>query len=143
MKKILIPAHIFNSYYDGSRHPQGDKRGGIGKGANCQYFAYSFLRNFGFEVGNLRSSDLWKDKIYTKKITSVKPLDILLFNNKFDPYGAHVGVCVGKNRILHLCKEVGYPTIWDFEAFSKHKKYKAYIGAKRPKKHITKKHETN
>lgn len=47
--------------------------------------------------------------------------------------GAHMGIYLGNNKILHLSKEIGYPTIWDFKDFKKRSKYKMFIGAKRVK----------
>jgi lipoprotein Spr len=133
MNKILIPISFFNVKYDSSQHPQGIRYGGLEKGANCQYFAYMVLKYFGYKIGNFRSSNLWDDKIYTKQVETLKPLDILLFNRSKKSYGAHIGLYLGNDRILHLCKEVGYPTIWSFAEFEKRHRYSVFIGAKRPK----------
>ena len=133
MNTISIPISFFNTTYDGRRHPQSGKCDGLEKGAHCQHFAYEILRYFGYKIGNLRSSDLWEDTIYTKNVRNVKPLDILFFNKDKEPYGAHVGVYLGHDRILHLYKEVGYPTVWNFAEFKKRDKYNVFIGAKRPK----------
>lgn len=84
-------------------------------------------------MGKFRSSDLWEDTLYTKKVKVPKPLDILMFNGNNDAYGAHLGLYLENDRILHLSKEVGYPTIWNLADFKKHKKYKNLIGIKRPK----------
>lgn len=133
MNNISIPVSFFNTFYDSSRHPQSGKCDGLEEGANCQYFAYEILKHFGYKIGDLRSSDLWEDKIYTKKVKALKPLDILLFNKDKESYGAHVCLYLGNDRILHLCKEVGYPTVWNFAEFEKRDKYKVFIGAKRAK----------
>ena len=59
------------------------------------------------------------------------PLDMLLFSPTADPYGAHVGVCVGDGRVLHLCAEVGVPAVWELDDFAKRDRYRVVIGAKR------------
>ena len=133
MKEISIPLFFFNSYYDGSKYPGSLKCKGISKGANCQYFAYELLRYFGLEIPDFRSSNLWEDTITTKKVKRLLPLDIVLFNKDTESYGAHVGVYLGNDKIIHLSKEVGYPTIWDVKDFKKREKYKVFIGAKRIK----------
>jgi cell wall-associated NlpC family hydrolase len=131
MSSLSIPIHFFDTYYDGSKFPGSSTCGGIQNGANCQYFAYELLRHFGFTVPDLRSSNLWKDKISTKKVKTLQPLDLVLFNKTKDAYGAHVGVYIGNGKVIHLSKEVGYSTVWDFEEFKKRENYKVFIGAKR------------
>ena len=83
-------------------------------------------------MGKFRSSDLWEDTTYTKKVKTLRLLDILMFNKNKDAYGAHLGLYLGNDRILHLSKEIGYPTIWNFADFKKRTGYKVFIGAKRP-----------
>jgi cell wall-associated NlpC family hydrolase len=61
----------------------------------------------------------------------LQPLDLVLFNKTKEAYGAHVGVYLGKDKIIHLLKEVGYPTVWDFKDFRKRENYKVFVGAKR------------
>jgi len=68
MKNLSIPISFFDTYYDGSKYPGNPKCKGIKNGANCQYFAYELLRHFGFTIPDFRSSNLWEDKIYTKKV---------------------------------------------------------------------------
>ena len=131
MKDILIPTKFFYSHYDGSKYPGSGTCNGIENGANCQYFAYELLRHFGLNLPDLRSSNLWEDRTSTKVVTEFEPLDLLLFNNVADPYGAHVGVYVGKRKVLHLCKEVGHPAIWDLSEFEKREPYAYFIGGKR------------
>lgn len=132
--QILIPSEFFDSKYDASKYPGSGNCTGIKDGANCQYFAYEFLKHFRYIVPDLRSSDLWEDIIYTKKVESFEPLDLLLFNKDSKAYSAHVGVYIGENKVLHLSKEVGCPIVWDLEDFKKYPHYKFLIGAKRIKK---------
>lgn len=129
--KISIPIEFFDSKYDGSKYPGSGSCSGIKNGANCQYFAYELLKNFGYTVPDLRSSNLWEDTTYTQKVESFKPLDLLLFSKDSDPYGAHVGVYIGKNKVIHLSQEIGYPTIWDLEDFKKRDRYSVLLGGKR------------
>lgn len=133
MKEISIPLSFFNSYYDGSKYPGSPKCRGIQKGANCQYFAYELLRYFGLKIPDFRSSNLWEDTSTTKKVQRLQPLDILLFNTVNKSYGAHVGIYLGNDKVIHLSKGVGYPTVWDIKDFKKRDKYKVCIGAKRIK----------
>jgi cell wall-associated NlpC family hydrolase len=59
------------------------------------------------------------------------PLDILFFNIDSDPYGAHIGIYIGSNKVVHLSEEVGYTTVWDLDEFKKRERYKCFLGAKR------------
>ncbi len=136
MKIISIPIEFFDSKYDGSKYPGSKNLTGLKNGANCQYFAYEFLRYFGYRIPDFRSSDLWEDKIYTKQIKSPRPLDILFFNEDNNSYGAHLGIYIGSNKVIHLSKEVGYPTVWDLLEFKKRERYKTLIGIKRMKNNL-------
>lgn len=131
MKEISIPIKFFNSYYDGDKYPGSDNCTELENGANCQYFAYELLRHFNFIVPDLRSSNLWEDTEHTEEVSNLEPLDLLFFNKDNNSYGAHVGVYIGSNKVIHLSKEVGYPTIWDMEEFKKKNNYSCFIGAKR------------
>ncbi len=131
MKQISIPIRFFDSTYDSSRYPGSSKCDGIENGANCQYFAYELLRYYGYIVPNLRSSDLWEDDTYTERVDSFEPLDILFFNKDPESYGAHVGIYIGANKVIHLSKEVGYPTVWDMKEFKLREQYSCLLGGKR------------
>jgi murein DD-endopeptidase / murein LD-carboxypeptidase len=128
---ITIPERFFCVKYNGSHYPGSQKTNGLTGGANCQVFAYELLRHFGLKVPDLRSSELWEDTIYTKKVTAFEPLDLLLWNKTGNAYGAHVGVYMGQNAVIHLSKENKTAKIWQVEEFSKHELYKVFIGAKR------------
>ena len=131
-KKICIPISFFNTFYDGSKYPGNPEFRGLERGANCQYFTYELLKYFGYQIPNLRSSELWSDKKFTRKVKRIQPLDIVLFNKSSKAYGSHIGLCIGNNKVLHLCKEVGYPTVWDLKDFNKRNRYKVFVGTKRP-----------
>jgi len=131
MSNLSVPIHFFDAYYDGLKYPGSSKCKGIKNGANCQYFAYELLRYFGLTIPDFRSSNLWEDNISTRKVKALQPLDLVLFNKTKNAYSAHVGVYLGNDKIIHLSKEVGYPTVWDFRDFKKRENYKIFIGAKR------------
>ncbi len=131
MQTISIPIHFFNSIYDASKYPGSGNCISLENGANCQYFAYELLKHFDLSVPDFRSSDLWEDITYTEKVIDLKPLDLVFFNKDENSYGAHVGVYIGANKVVHLSKEVNYPTVWDMEEFTKRKSYSYFIGAKR------------
>jgi hypothetical protein len=101
------------------------------EGANCQLFAYEVLKQFGLFVPPLRSSELWADQDVTVTVASPEPLDLLLFNCTGDSYGAHVGVWVGDDAVLHLCREVGRPAVWSMADFAGRQRYQFVVGIKR------------
>lgn len=131
---ISIPIDFFHIKYNESNNPLHRKGNIFRIGGNCQLFAYRFLHHFGFSLLTLRSSDLWHDQIHTRKVKKMKIFDLVLFNKINNPYGAHVGVCIGGNKIIHLSKQIGYPTVWDMSEFKDHEKYRIIVGIKRVKK---------
>ncbi|MEU4269227.1 hydrolase [Streptomyces sp. NPDC026092] len=129
-----LPAAFWTVPHVGSRFPGSaavTKRPGLETGANCQVFAYEVLRHFGLTLPPLRSSDLWDDTTATVHTPTAEPLDLLLFNATEDPYGAHVGVFVGPDAVLHLSAEVGRPAVWRLTDFAARQRYRVLIGAKR------------
>lgn len=128
---ITIPERFFNVQYVSSRIPGCDYQADLGKGANCQVFAYELLRENGLHAPNLRSSNLWADEHYTKKVTAFQPLDILLYNKTPDAYGAHVAVYVGDGMVIHLSLDNGTPKIQSHASMIEDPKYAFFIGAKR------------
>lgn len=131
---IYIPIDFFHIKYNESNSPLHQKGNIFRTGANCQLFVYTFLHHFGSPFLTFRSSDLWHDRVYTRKVKKMKMFDLILFNKTNDPYGAHVGVCIGENKIFHLLKQVSYPTVWEISEFKKYDKYKIVIGIKRLRK---------
>lgn len=104
---------------------------GLEHGANCQHFAYELLRHFGSVIPNFRSSELWEDTVHTEKVFNFKPLDLLLWNKTPQAWGAHVGVYLDDNQVIHLSKAVSLPSVWAIEEFQQHEQYAFFIGAKR------------
>ncbi|MNT64559.1 hypothetical protein D3C72_2024710 [compost metagenome] len=105
---------------------------GFGEGSNCQHFCYELLRHFSYQMGNLRSDELWADTEFSKVSNQLQPLDLILFNGNKEAYGAHVGICIGENQILHLSKKIAKPIIWSLAEFQEKEEYKELIGIKRP-----------
>ncbi|MDD3793732.1 MAG: cell wall hydrolase [Candidatus Gracilibacteria bacterium] len=129
---IIIPNYFINIVYNSKIIPNETKYDIIKTGANCQVFSYELLRFNNKKVPDLRSKELWEDNIYSKVIfNDFKPLDILFFNSKSEYYGAHLGVYIGNNKVLHISKDIGYPVIWEIKDFQNVEKYKFFLGAKR------------
>ena len=131
MAILTIPLHFFDVSYNGAHYPGSAKVKGLEGGANCQVFAYELLRYFGLEVPDLRSSELWEDTNYTQQVTELQPLDLLLWNKTENAFGAHVGVYLGNNSVVHLSKENGFPVVWTLDKFLTKPAYNVFIGAKR------------
>lgn len=101
------------------------------EGSNCQSFAYGVLSLFGLTCPPLRSSELWNDIDVTAAAEDPRPLDLVLFNATDDPFGAHVGLWMAPDEILHLCGELGRPAVWPLAAFAARPRYATLIGFKR------------
>jgi hypothetical protein len=128
---IAVPARFMRVRYDGARYPGAAGARGLGAGANCQRFAYEMLRHFGREIPDFRSSELWTDARFTKRVTRMRPLDLLLFNRTRRAWGAHVAVYLGRGRAIHLCKALGRPAIWSLGEFAQCDRYRVFLGVKR------------
>jgi hypothetical protein len=133
-----LPASFRTVPYVGARHPGARavaERPGLAHGANCQLFAYGVLEHFGVRAPALRSSELWADTRSGVRVTTARPLDLLLFNRTGEAFGAHVGVCVGAGpggvEVLHLCAEVGRPAVWRLADFAARERYRVLVGIKR------------
>lgn len=124
-----IPPQFWDVRYNGDRTPEAGA--GFGAGANCQHFAYEFLRHFGRTLPDLWSSELWESPASTRVTAPFEPLDLLLFNRTPNPYGAHLAVFVGEGQALHLSKKVGHPAVWRLEQFLALPEYSVLIGGKR------------
>jgi hypothetical protein len=77
---------------------------------------------------------LWEDEDYTFIVNRYAPLDLILFNCTRAAFGAHVGVFVGDNNVLHLARRVGSPAIWSLHAFAEIVSYRVLVGGKRTHK---------
>ena len=128
-------ANLPNSFkevrYSGAMAPGVEPDTDLAKGANCQRFAYAVLAHFGLIVPNFRSSELWDDSTFTQRVDEPEYLDLVLFSSSGLAWGAHVGLCANGNEVLHLCREVGYPTIWSIKEFDKRERYQTLVGYKR------------
>jgi hypothetical protein len=135
MESVLgaLPPSLWDVDWDSSAIPGvADSDPRRLRAANCQAFAYAVLSVHGFHMAPLRSDELWHDEECTTHAHSPQPLDLLLVNSDRDPYGAHVGVVVDADRVLHLNKEVGRPVVWGWADFSGRSRYSVVIGYKRP-----------
>lgn len=128
---IIIPNRFFEVKYISARIPGCENQSVLSLGANCQVFAYELLREYGLDVPNDRSSELWADESYSQKVSAVEPLDIMLYNNQPEAYGAHVGVYIGNGEVIHLSLENGVPKIEGHKEILRNPKYRFFIGAKR------------
>lgn len=117
--------------YVGRRHPGAQGVKGLAGGANCQQYAYEFLRHHGLDPRPLRSSELLEDIDCSIPVTDPEPLDLLLFNDTDSGWGAHVAVYLGDNKALHLSLDEGTPAIWALEDFAALEKYRVLVGIKR------------
>lgn len=130
--RIEIPAWMMEVRYNGKIIPNGKEYELLETGANCQVFAYYLLRYYGKFVPELRSSELWTDQEYSEIITNnYQALDIAFFNKSAEPWGAHVGVFLNEQEILHLAKKEGKPVIWNIQQFLTLPLYQVMLGAKR------------
>lgn len=126
-----IPENFVDVNYNPQRIPSVEDQSDLALGANCQVYAYELLRYFGKHPPMLRSSELWSDDRYTKKVESYEVLDLMLYNKSSESYGAHVGVYVGNGKVLHLSQDIGHPVIQSHNELLLNKKYLYFIGSKR------------
>ena len=89
-----IPDRFKNVRYVSSRIPGCKDDSDLRLGANCQVFAYNLLRDFGLNPPNYRSSELWDDSEFSEVVIEFKPLDIMMYNDSTDSYGAHTLGCM-------------------------------------------------
>lgn len=125
------PSRLFEVPYIASAGPDSTQPPSWLSGSNCQRFAYGLLALFGRPCPPLRSSELWEDRDSTFIVEQPEPLDLVLFNASKDPYGAHVGVWMAVDEVLHLSKEVGAPAVWSIEQFASRPRYATIVGLKR------------
>ncbi|WP_157071602.1 hydrolase [Curtobacterium ammoniigenes] len=86
------------------------------------------LALFGLRVPAHRSTELWEDqRLAHPDSVDARDLDLVLFNNSNEAWGAHVAVVMG-DALLHLCAEEGRPAIWSWTDFSSRPRYAHTIG---------------
>lgn len=127
-----LPAAFWEIPWDADRWPGNVPRSELALGADDNLFAYELLAHFGFRIPDLRSAELWRDNDSTQVVLEPRPLDIAMFHDRQQAYGAHVGVICSETEVVHLCKEVGKPTVWTFEKFATTPRYSHLVGFKRP-----------
>lgn len=127
-----IEAEFWDVVYDGTKIPTGVHD--LSAGANCQRFAYALLASHGIELPPFRSSDLWEDTDHTEVAVEPDVFDLALFNRTASPWGAHVGVVIGDDAIVHLAKRVGRPVVWPVADFLAIRDYQVLLGYKRPRR---------
>lgn len=126
------PDWVWRVPYVGELHPDGPDRP-IDDGANCQRYAYEVLTLFGCRIPPFRSSELWDDTSVTERVDGLpQALDLVLFNESNRAWGAHVGVALGPDEVLHLSKSVGRPEAWTLAEFEARPAYRVRVGIKRP-----------
>jgi murein DD-endopeptidase / murein LD-carboxypeptidase len=128
---IKIPERFQRVPYNGKRYPGAPGIQGIEGGANCQQYAYEFVRAFGYELPDFRYTALWKDVVHTEFAERPKPFDLVLVHKAPDPWGAHVGVYLGRGLVLHLSKKIGEPAIESLQSITGRAQYRYLIGFKR------------
>jgi hypothetical protein len=127
-----LPTWFWDVPFVAERVPGSVPRSALREGGNCQLFAYEVLAHFGFQVPDVRSAELWRDTTATSVALAPQPLDLVLFHDREQAWGAHVGVVVSATEVLHLCAEVGKPAIWTWDDFASRSRYAHLIGYKRP-----------
>lgn len=63
----------------------------------CREFAARVLARHGIPMSNARSPEEATDWV---KVSSPKEMDVVVFNQGGEP--AHVGVCIGRGRFVHV-----------------------------------------
>lgn len=127
-----LPPGFWDVPWDGDRYPGAVPRGELALGADDNLFAYELLAHFGKRVPDLRSAELWLDTDWTRVVLEPQPLDLVLFHDRQQAYGAHCGVVCSATEVVHLCKEEGRPAVWTLEQFAATPRYGHLVGYKRP-----------
>jgi cell wall-associated NlpC family hydrolase len=128
---IKIPERFHEIRYDPERYPGATRVRALVGGANCQQYAYEFLREFGFTIPDFRSSELWADTVHTVVSKRPEPFDLVLVHDKPDPWSAHAGVYLGNGLVLHLSQNIGVPAIESLKSLTQRAQYRYLIGFKR------------
>lgn len=127
-----VPAEFWDVPWDANRYPGAVPRGELALGADDNLFAYELLAQLGKRIPDLRSAELWLDTDWTRVVLTPQPLDLVLFHDREQAFGAHCGVVCSETEVVHLCKEVGRPAVWTFAQFAATPRYSHLIGYKRP-----------
>ncbi|MCP4522329.1 MAG: C40 family peptidase [Cytophagales bacterium] len=108
-----IPEKFHKVEYNLARIPGCEAQENLALKANCQVYVYELLKSFGKQSLQLRSKELWEDIQVTQQVKeeNLQPLDIMLYNNKEEAFGAHIGVYIGDGKVLHLSQGNNIPMI--------------------------------
>jgi len=132
MTTIKFPERYMDIVYNPSIVPDKKEKNIINTGANCQVYAYELLRYNNKNIPDYRSKELWEDTIYSNIVSwEYELLDVLFFNKENNPYGAHLGVYIWDNKVLHNSKDIWKPAIFELDDFLRKEKYQFCIWAKR------------
>lgn len=124
----VLPDWVATAPYLASAHPRAADLPALVHGANCQRYAYAVLELFGRRVPPYRSSELWEETdLERSDRMGARDLDLVLFNDRAESWGAHIAVVVGTD-LLHLCAEVGRPALWDWTDFAARDRYREVVG---------------
>lgn len=123
------PTWLATVPYLGSAHPRAASSStSIEDGANCQRYAYAVLAEFGLHVPPVRSSDLLEHPgLVRVDAAELVPLDLVLLNGTVTAYGAHVGIHLAADQVLHLCAEIGRPAVWSYADFARRHRYRRLV----------------
>lgn len=122
------PVWVTDAQYRATSHPSAVALPPIEQGANCQRYAYAVLSLLERRVPPHRSSELWDDPTLVHVVRDdAADLDLALFNDSDDAFGAHVAVVFGEG-LLHLCAEVGAPALWSWSDFAARPRYAHLVG---------------
>jgi len=136
---IAIPERFRDVRYNADHFPGAPDSNGVEGGANCQQYAFSLLRHYGFEIPNLRSSEVWSDTEHTRVSEHLTPFDLVLVHNKPESFGAHIGLGIGDGLILHLSRKIDAPAIETITEMQARDEYRYLIGFKTVLVHNNKK----
>ena len=128
---IRVPARFYDVPFNFDRYPGAAGVSGFTGGANCQLYAYEFLREHGYSISDLRSSKLWEDTEYTYEVALPQAFDIAMVHERPEAWGAHVMLCVGNNLFLHLSSRIGRPAVESLDEVMARPYYQYLIGFKR------------
>jgi hypothetical protein len=128
---VEVPCPFLDVQYNGAAHPLAQIEG-LTRGANCERFVFELLKHFCYEVGPMRSSELWEDRLFTRRVPKRRPLDILMFKPHAGCLGSSSRIYLGSGPAIHLSKSVGEPAIWEVEDFSSLKPVGCCLGSSVP-----------
>ncbi|MBP1844883.1 hypothetical protein J2046_003150 [Rhizobium petrolearium] len=127
---IDIPKRFWDVRYNPDHSPGAPGVMEVEGGANCQQYAYSVLRHYGFVIPDFRSSELWEDTVHTRVSGGMQPFDLVLVHDELKAWGAHVGLCLGKGLVLHLSQKIDAPAIEVLDGLLARDEYRYLIGIK-------------